>query len=64
VLAEIAQKQSNREGAVVARLDAICTSVASKFFILPLCLAKAISVDMLFLAYLYFCDAAEQLGEV
>jgi Skp family chaperone for outer membrane proteins len=63
-LAEVAKKQSNHEGAVVERLDAISTSVGSKFFILSLCLAKVISVDMLFLAYLYFCDAAEQLGEV
>jgi hypothetical protein len=63
-LAEIAQKQSNREGAVLEQLDATCTFVGSKFFILPLCLSKVISVDMLFLGYLYFCDAAEQLGEV
>jgi hypothetical protein len=63
-LAEIAQKQSHHEGAIVERLDAICTSVGSNFFILSLCLAKVIFVDMLFLAYLYFCDAAEQLGEV
>jgi biopolymer transport protein ExbB/TolQ len=32
-LAEIAQKQSNREGTGIERLDAICTSVGSKFFI-------------------------------
>jgi hypothetical protein len=64
VLAEIAQKQSNREGAVVERLDTICTSVGSKCFILSLCLAKVTSVDMLLLAYLYFCDAVEKLGEV
>jgi hypothetical protein len=63
-LDEVAQKQSNREGAVVEQLDAICTSVGSKFFVLSLFLAKVIFVDMLFLAYLYFCDAAEQLGEV
>jgi hypothetical protein len=63
-LAEIAQKQSKREGAVIERLDAICTSVGCKIFVLPLCLAKAISVDMLFLAYLHFCDATDQLGEV
>jgi hypothetical protein len=61
-LAEIAQKQSHHEGAVVELLDAICTFVGSKFFVLSLCLAKVISVDMLFLAYLYFCDAAEQLA--
>jgi hypothetical protein len=48
-LAEITQKQSNCEGAVIERLDAICTSVGSKFFILSLCLAKVVSVDMLFL---------------
>jgi Flp pilus assembly protein TadB len=63
-LAEIAQKQSNREGAVVERLDAICTSVGSKCFVFSLCLAKVRSVDMLLLTYLYFCDATEKLGEV
>jgi hypothetical protein len=63
-LAEIAQKQSNREGAVVERLDVICTSIGSKCFILSFCLSKVTSVDMLLLAYLYFYDAAEKLGEV
>jgi biopolymer transport protein ExbB/TolQ len=63
-LAEIAQNQSHREGPIIERLDAICTSVGSKFFVLSLCLANVISVDMLLLAYLYICDAAEQLGEV
>jgi hypothetical protein len=63
-LAKVAQKQSNHEGVVVERLDAICMSVGSKFFVLSLCLAKFISVDMLFSAYLCFRDAAEQLGEV
>jgi hypothetical protein len=63
-LAEVAQKQFNREGAVIERLDAICTSVGSKFLVLSLCLANIISVDMIFLAYLYFRDAAEQVGEV
>jgi hypothetical protein len=32
-LDEIAQRQSNREGAVIERIDAICTSVGSKFFV-------------------------------
>jgi Skp family chaperone for outer membrane proteins len=32
-LADIAQKQSNHEGTVVERLDAICMSVVSKFFV-------------------------------
>jgi general stress protein CsbA len=58
------QKQAKREEAVVQRLDTICTYVGSKCFILSLCLAKVTSVDMLLLAYLYFCDAAEKLGEV
>jgi Flp pilus assembly protein TadB len=48
-LAEISQKQSNREGAVVERLDVICTSVGSKCFV-SLCLAKVTSVNMLLLA--------------
>jgi Flp pilus assembly protein TadB len=39
-LAEVSQKQSNHEGAVIERLDAICTSVGSKFFILSLYLLK------------------------
>jgi 3-dehydroquinate dehydratase len=38
-LAKVAQKQSNHEGVVVERLDAICMSVGSKFFVLSLCLA-------------------------
>jgi hypothetical protein len=59
-LAEATQKQAKREEAVVERLDAICMSVGSKC----LYLAKVTSVDMLLLAYLYFCDAAEKLGEV
>jgi hypothetical protein len=64
VFADIARKQSNREGAVVEQLDAICMSVGSKCFISSLCLAKVTSIDMLLFAYLYFCDAAEKLGEV
>jgi Skp family chaperone for outer membrane proteins len=32
-LDEIAPRQSNREGAVIERIDAICTSVGSKFFV-------------------------------
>jgi hypothetical protein len=63
-LTEATQKQAKREEAVVERLDVICTSVGSKCFVLSLCLAKVPSVDMLLLAYLYFCDAAEKLGEV
>jgi hypothetical protein len=39
-------------------------SVGSNFFVLYLCPAKAISVNMLFLAYLYFREVVEQLGEV
>jgi sensor c-di-GMP phosphodiesterase-like protein len=63
-LVEATQKQAKCEQAVVERLDAICTSVGSKYFVLALCLAKVTSVDMLCLAYLYFRDAAEKLGEV
>jgi hypothetical protein len=63
-LAEVAQKQAKREGAVVERLDAIVASVGSKFFVLSLCPAKFISIERLLLFYLYFHDAAEQLGEV
>jgi hypothetical protein len=63
-LAEAAQKQTKREQAVVERLDAICTSVGSKYFALSFCFAELMSIDMLLLAYLYFCDAAEKLGEV
>jgi hypothetical protein len=63
-LAEATQKQAKREQAVVERLDEICTSVGSKCFILSLCLPKVTSIDMLLLTYLYFCDAAEKLGEV
>jgi hypothetical protein len=62
--AEATQKQAKREEAVVERLDAICTSVDSKFDVLSFCPAKVISIDMLFLAYLYSRDAAEHLGEV
>jgi hypothetical protein len=63
-LAEATQNQAKCEEAVVERLDAICMSVGSKCFILSLCLAKVTSVNMILLAYLYFCDAAIQLGEV
>jgi hypothetical protein len=63
-LAEASQKQAKHEQDVVERLDEICTSVGSKCFVLSLCLAKGTSVDMLLLTYLYFCDAAEKLGEV
>jgi hypothetical protein len=38
--------------------------MGSKFDALYFCPAKVISVDMIFLAYLYSRDAAEQLGEV
>jgi hypothetical protein len=38
-LAEIAQKQSNREWTIIERLDAICAFVGSKFFVLSVCLA-------------------------
>jgi hypothetical protein len=63
-LAEATQKQAKREEAMVERLDAICTSVGSKFDALSFCPTKIIFVDMLSLAYLYSRDAAEQLGEV
>jgi hypothetical protein len=63
-LAEVAQKQANHEGAIVQHLDAIVASISYKFFILPLCPTTLVPVDMLLLAYLYFCDASEQLGEV
>jgi hypothetical protein len=63
-LAEAAQKQTKREQAMVERLDAICTSIGSKYFVLSFCFAELTSIDMLLLAYLYFCDAAEKLGEV
>jgi Flp pilus assembly protein TadB len=63
-LAEATQKQAKREDVVVERLDAICTSVGSKFDALSFCPTKVISVDMLFLAYLYSRDVTEQLGEV
>jgi hypothetical protein len=63
-LAEVAHRQTNHEGNVIERLDAICTSIGSKFFIFSLCPAKVISVDMLFFAYLSFRDTGEQLGEV
>jgi hypothetical protein len=63
-LAEVAKKQANHEGAIVERLDAIFASVGSKFFDLPLYPTTLVRVDMLLLAYLYFRDAAEQLGEV
>jgi Flp pilus assembly protein TadB len=53
-LAEATQKQVKREQAMVERLDEICTSVDSKCFVVSLCLAKFISVDMLLLTYLYF----------
>jgi hypothetical protein len=63
-LAEATQKQAKSEQAVVEQLDAICMSIGSKCFILSLCLAKVTSIDMLLLAYLYFCDVANKLGEV
>jgi hypothetical protein len=46
------------------RLDAIVASIGSKFFGLPLYPATLVFVDILLLAYLFFCDAADQLGEV
>jgi hypothetical protein len=46
------------------RLDAIVASVGSKFFGLPLYPAALVFVDILLLAYLFFRDAADQLGEV
>jgi hypothetical protein len=45
-------------------MDAIVASVGSKFFGLPLFPATLVLVDILLSTYLYFCDAAEQLGEV
>jgi hypothetical protein len=63
-LAEVAQKQANCEGVVEKRLDAIVASVGSKFFVLPLYPSTLLPIDMLLLAYLYFHDAVEQLGEV
>jgi hypothetical protein len=63
-LAEVAQKQATLEGAVIERLDAIVASIGSKFFDLPLYPATVLPVNMLLLAYLYFHDAAEQIGEV
>jgi hypothetical protein len=63
-LADVGHKHANREGAVVKQLDAIVTSVGSKFFILPLCLATLLPVNILLLSYLYFHDVAEHLGEV
>jgi hypothetical protein len=61
-LADATQKQAKREQAVVERLDEICMSVGGKCFFLSLSLAKVKSVDMLCLAYLYFCEASEKLG--
>jgi hypothetical protein len=63
-LVEVAQKQATCEGAVVERHNSIVASVGSKFFDLPLYPATLLPVDMLLLTYLYFCDGAEQLGEV
>jgi hypothetical protein len=63
-LAEAAQKQTKREQAVVERLDAICTSIGSKYFVLSFCFTEVMSNNMLLLAYLYFCDAVEKLEEV
>jgi Flp pilus assembly protein TadB len=63
-LSEVAKKQATREGAVMERLDAIVASVGSKFFGLLLYPSTLVLVDILLLAYLYFRDAAEQLGEV
>jgi multidrug efflux pump subunit AcrA (membrane-fusion protein) len=63
-LAEAAQKQTKHEQAVVDRLDAICTSVGSKYFVLSFCFDKVTPINMLLLAYLYFCKLAENLGEV
>jgi hypothetical protein len=63
-LVEVAKKQATREGAIIERLDAIVASVGSLFFGLPLYPATLVPVDVLLLAYLYFCDATEQLGEV
>jgi hypothetical protein len=63
-LAEANQKQSKWEQAVVVQLDEISTSVGSKCFTLSLSFGKVSSVDILCLSYLYFCDAAEKIGEV
>jgi hypothetical protein len=63
-LAEVAQKKTTHEGAVIERLDAIVAFVGSKFFDLPLYPATLLPVNILLLAYLFFHDAAEQLGEV
>jgi hypothetical protein len=63
-LSKVAKKQATREGAVVERLDAIVAFVGSKFFSLPLYPATLVLAGILQLAYLYFCDVAEQLGEV
>jgi hypothetical protein len=48
----------------VEQLDAIVTYVGSKFFGLPLYPATLVFVYIILLAYLSFCDAADQLGEV
>jgi hypothetical protein len=63
-LSEVAKKQAARNRAVVEQLDAIVASVGSKFFGLPLYPAILVFVDILLLAFSYFRDAAEQLGEV
>jgi Flp pilus assembly protein TadB len=63
-LSEVAKKQATRKGVVVERLDAIVASVGSTFFGLLLYPATLALVDIRQLAYLYFCDAAEQLGKV
>jgi hypothetical protein len=63
-LTEAAQKQTKHEQAVVDRLDVICTSVGSKYFVLSFCFAEVTPIDMLLLAYLYFCHAAKKLEEV
>jgi multidrug efflux pump subunit AcrA (membrane-fusion protein) len=60
VLTEAAQKQTKREQAVVDRLDAICTSVGNKYFVLSFCFTKITPVDMLLLVYLYFYDVAKK----
>jgi hypothetical protein len=48
----------------VERLDAIVAFVGSKFFSLPLYPATLVLAGILQLAYLYFRDVTEQLGEV
>jgi hypothetical protein len=63
-LSEVAKKKTTREGAIMERLDAIVASIGSKFFGLPLYPATLVLADILQLSYLYFRDAAEQLGEV